>query len=369
MANECPKCPPPGAPNWLATFADLMSLLMCFFVLLLSFATMDAEKLRKVSESLENAFGVQREVPARQIPLGISIIAQHFSPAMTTPTVLDEVRQIVKKPDDEQIEMTLMEQVKREIIEKAKQDAEDQAKKIKEALKDEIKQGLVAIETDELRIIIRVNDTGSFDSGTAELKRGFTPVMQKITKAVLAARGNVMVSGHTDDLPISTDWYRSNWELSSARAVSIASFILENGKLDPKRLVVQGFADTKPLVENNSRANRAVNRRVEIMLEQTPEALYQEELEKFEKELKAYKKEKRKELEPDVEVGTTAIKEDINSVERVDTTPTIDALSSEVVEPNSEAETQGVDTPPAVEVEDLSEMVNNLLNPPEELGN
>mgnify|MGYP000653837289 CR=1 FL=1 len=359
MADECPKCPPVGAPNWLATFADLMSLLMCFFVLLLSFATMDANKLRKVSQSLEDAFGVQRDVPAFEVPLGTSIIAQHFSPAMTTPTVLDEVRQIVKTPN-QSVDMTIIEQVKRKIVDKAKKDTKDQSQKIKEALKNEIKQGLVSIETDELRIIIRINDKGSFDSGTAELKRGFTPVMQKITDAVLAASGKVLVSGHTDDLPISTDWYRSNWELSSGRAVSIASAILENGKLDANRLVVQGYADTKPLVENNSPENRAVNRRVEIMLEQTPEALYQEELEKFEKELDDYKQERIKEGDapaPEPVNIDTAIKVDASLVESIDTTPVAE-LPESSVESNPEPVINEAVT------ENLSDMVNDLLNAP-----
>ena len=70
MSDECPKCPPVGAPLWLATFADLMSLLMCFFVLLLSFATMDAKKFKKMADSMENAFGVQKDVPAYDIPMG-----------------------------------------------------------------------------------------------------------------------------------------------------------------------------------------------------------------------------------------------------------------------------------------------------------
>jgi chemotaxis protein MotB len=92
MVDECPKCPPAGSPLWLATFADLMSLLMCFFVLLLSFATMDATKFKKMSESLEHAFGVQREIFATEIPMGTSIIAQHFSPAQTEPTQLEEIK-------------------------------------------------------------------------------------------------------------------------------------------------------------------------------------------------------------------------------------------------------------------------------------
>lgn len=290
MADDCPKCPPAGAPLWLATFADLMSLLMCFFVLLLSFATMDANKLKKVSESLEAAFGVQREVPATEIPMGTSIIAQHFSPAMTTPTLLEEVRQTINSPSEAK-EKGLIEEIKKEIVEKAVEDVKAQTEAIKKSLSGEISEGLVTVGTDELKIIIRINDKGSFKSGTAELKIGFKPVMKKITQAVLESKGTVIVSGHTDDIPISTDWFRSNWELSSSRAVSVAQFMLAR-KLKSERVVVQGHADTHPLVPNTSRKNRSKNRRVEIILEQTPEALYKTELEKFEGELDEYKKKK-----------------------------------------------------------------------------
>ena len=290
MADDCPKCPPAGAPLWLATFADLMSLLMCFFVLLLSFATMDAVKLKKVSESLEDAFGVQREIPAAEIPLGTSIIAQHFSPAVTTPTLLEEVKQSINQTSDAS-ERNLIEKIKKQIIEEAVDKTKKQAAAIKQALSGEISEGMVTVGTDELKITIRINDKGSFKSGTAELMRGFKPVMQRITDAVLESKGTVMVSGHTDDIPISTDWFRSNWELSSSRAVSVAQFMLDK-KLNSERVVVQGYADTHPLVPNNSRANRSKNRRVEIILEQTPEALYKSEVEKFENELDEYKKNK-----------------------------------------------------------------------------
>jgi len=311
MADDCPKCPPAGAPLWLATFADLMSLLMCFFVLLLSFATMDANKLKKVSESLEAAFGVQRDIPAAEIPLGTSIIAQHFSPAVTTPTLLEEVKQTINNTSDA-TEKNLIEKIKKQIIEQAVNKTKKQADAIKQALSGEISEGLVTVGTDELKITIRINDKGSFKSGTAELKVGFRPVMQKITDAVLESKGTVMVSGHTDDIPISTDWFRSNWELSSSRAVSVAQFMLAK-KLKSERVVVQGYADTQPLVPNNSRANRSKNRRVEIILEQTPEALYKSEVEKFEGELDEYKKNKLIEVDKLAPANPIILENEVNS--------------------------------------------------------
>jgi chemotaxis protein MotB len=246
-----------------------MSLLMCFFVLLLSFATMDASKFRKMAESLENAFGVQRDIPATEIPMGTSIIAQHFSPAQTEPTPMEQIKQMANQESSKlDVSVDDMEKIKQKILEAKINEIEDQAEKIKQSLKQEIKQGLVSVGTEELKITIRINEKGSFSSGTAELKVGFEPIMKKITGAVNNSVGTVHVAGHTDNIPISNDWYRSNWELAASRSVTVAHFMLKNKQTDSARLVVQGFADTKPLVANNSAENRAKNRRVEIIITQ-----------------------------------------------------------------------------------------------------
>ncbi len=269
MAEECPKCPPAGAPLWLATFADLMSLLMCFFVLLLSFATMDISKFKKLAGSMNEAFGVQSTISANEIPMGTSIIAQHFSPAQTTPSALDEIKQSTEQ-EDKKLSMSVddMEQVKQQLLQIKLDEIEAQAIKIEESLEEEIKEGLVSVETDGLKIVIRIDEKGSFPSGAAVLKAGFEPVMEKITEAVNGSVGEVYVAGHTDNIPISTDWYRSNWELSASRSVTVAHFMLKNKNTDAKRVIIQGYADTRPLVDNDSAENRAKNRRVEIIIAQ-----------------------------------------------------------------------------------------------------
>ncbi len=258
-----------GAPAWVMTFADLMSLLMCFFVLLLSFATMDANRFKKMAESMKHAFGVQREIPVYDVVKGTSIIAQHFSPATTEPTLLDEVKQTtttvennVEIPEDEK------KKLQRELLEAKQKAVEEEAKKIRDSLKNEIKEGLVSIETEAGRIVIRIHEKGSFPSGSAVLNAGFSPAMEKIRDAVRDSVGDVVIAGHTDDIPISTDWYRSNWELSASRAVTVAHEILQDGKVDPIRMVIEGHAETKPIVPNDSAESRSKNRRVEIILVQ-----------------------------------------------------------------------------------------------------
>ncbi|MCW8920322.1 MAG: type VI secretion system protein TssL, partial [Sedimenticola sp.] len=105
MSDDCPKCDE-GLPPWLATFADLMSLLMCFFVLLLSFAEIDAVRFKKMADSMKDAFGVQREIPATDIVMGTSVIKQEFSPStVPQPTVINEIRQQTTDVEKEQLGM------------------------------------------------------------------------------------------------------------------------------------------------------------------------------------------------------------------------------------------------------------------------
>ncbi len=269
--TECPKCKP-GAPMWVVTFGDMMSLLLCFFVLLLSFATMDLIKFRQMAASLKNAFGVQTKVEAYEAVKGTSVVSEHFTPGTVEPTPLDEIRQ---KTTDEQPYLDIPENTKNlspqelekhfEALQLKK--LEEEAKKIRESLVDEIKAGKVSVETEKWRIIIRIHEKGSFPSGSAVLNAGFSSSMAKIAEAVKASRGKVVVAGHTDDVPIINERYRSNWELSAARAVTVAHELLKGG-VDPKRMMVAGYADNRPLVPNNSADNRASNRRVEVLLEQ-----------------------------------------------------------------------------------------------------
>jgi chemotaxis protein MotB len=91
--QECPKCPPEGLPAWLATFADLMSLLMCFFVLLLSFSEMDVLKFKQIAGSMKFAFGVQNKIEVKDIPKGTSVIAMEFRPGRPEPTPIDTIQQ------------------------------------------------------------------------------------------------------------------------------------------------------------------------------------------------------------------------------------------------------------------------------------
>lgn len=281
--HKCPECIP-GLPAWLATFGDLMSLLMCFFVLLLSFAEMDAQKFKKMAGSMANAFGVQLVIKLDDIPKGTSIIAQEFSPGKPDPTPINEIYQhtdeitamsldveCAEEFDIEQgveaveagVELQTIEQ-----MEELKAQTENDAMALAETMKEQIVAGQVEIETKGRSIIIRIREQGSFYSGSAELHEKYVPVLAEVRDLLSQRPGDIQIQGHTDDVPINTPRFRSNWELSSSRAVSVAHELLLDKEIDPVRITVSGLGDTRPLISNDSLSNRAVNRRVEIVISQ-----------------------------------------------------------------------------------------------------
>ena len=279
-AEECPKCPA-GLPPWLATFADLMSLLMCFFVLLLSFATIDAVKFKKMAESMKDAFGVQREIPAAEIVMGVSVIKREFSPTIAEESIVEQVKQQTTETRKENLEMKdptpestpsptqeelEKQQLEEQLQKKLEQEAEEQVEELQQALDSEIEAGQVTVEREGSKVIIRIQEKGSFASGSASLDPEFFEVMDKITAVLQEKSGKIVVAGHTDNIPIRTGRFRSNWELSSARAVTVLHAMLRNPNIDEDRVLVEGHAETNPLVDNDTPENRAKNRRVELIV-------------------------------------------------------------------------------------------------------
>lgn len=279
--QKCPPCPA-GLPGWLATFGDLMSLLMCFFVLLLSFSEMDVLKFKQLAGSMREAFGVQNQIKVEDVPKGTSIIAQEFSPGRPEPTPLNEVRQMTVNNDMNTLDIRSLEgeadnpdKFKGEsdadnieqIQRKDEQEAKQEAIKFAAALAEEIGEGSVEVETDGKKIIIRVKEKGSFVSGSAVLRDEYIPVIAKIRDMLLNVNGKVAIEGHTDNIPYSGRSFISNWDLSAARALAVANEIFADERIEQKNYRITGMADTKPLMPNNSAENRAANRRVEIVIQ------------------------------------------------------------------------------------------------------
>ena len=251
-----------SAPPWIVTFADLMVLLMCFFVLMLSFSEMDAEKFKLLSGSMHEAFGVQTSLRTDDPPKGTSLEAQEFSPATPEPTDRNDVRQYTVDSDLNTLDLGLEARLKE--LKAQEEQAEERMQRLREVFQQEIEDGRLLIRRDSTNVVIQLLEKDSFASGNAELEAGAHDALAKVGRMIVSMPGAITVAGHTDNVPIrSGGMYRSNWDLSAARAASVAHELLAAG-VEPARLMVSGHADTQPRVANDTPEHRALNRRVDI---------------------------------------------------------------------------------------------------------
>ena len=214
---------------WMATFADMMTLLLCFFILLLSFATMDIVKFRDAMGSVQEALGVQFEHDGQ-------FEAVASSPLQTDP------------------------------YEEAPEIGEDRAllEELNSAIEEEGLESEVSAAIDGRGVIVRINGQVLYPRGDAALKEASTAILSRIAGLAKGTSHRLMIEGHTDDLPIRTARYPSNWELSTARAIAAMRFFVEQN-VDAGRVGVAGYADLRPIQPNDSEANRGANRRVEFV--------------------------------------------------------------------------------------------------------
>jgi len=261
MAEEQKKCPPTGSPAWMATFADLMSLLLVLFVLLLTFSEMNVIKYKQMAGAMRSAFGISKQDRlAGVIEVDGQLnrkVARNVSPTQTpTPTVsLD----IPDTTEEEEFDID-----PQETPEEQASDVEDEVAKI---IAEEAADKGVDVERNGNEVKIRFPSEIAFGSGSANVGSAFADLLDKLTDVIKKSQGEVLVGGHTDNIPLGGGGpYRSNWELSAARATSVVHHFLNYTDIEPGKMAVQGFGDSRPLVPNDSPENRAKNRRVEITL-------------------------------------------------------------------------------------------------------
>ena len=234
MSDETPQIEEveEGAPAWVVTFGDLMSLLLCFFVLLLSFSEMDRNKYRVVSGSVRNAFGLQRKRPVFESPKGQRMIAREFDQAIVISKVKDVIQPIIK-------EMEMQYEDRKELLD---------------------------IEVEENQVTIRMMGEATFDTGKAELRPELIPLLRKVGEVLSSTRGEIIIAGHTDNTPLKGGVFGSNLGLSMARAGSVAEFLMASADIDPQRISAMGFGEYRPLTTNDTEEVRRKNRRVEIVV-------------------------------------------------------------------------------------------------------
>ena len=220
-----------GAPAWVTTFADFMSLLMCFFVMLLSMSEIDTEKFKAMIEGMTRGFDTKHA--------DVSVKA------------VDSKTKSQNKARMSDREKTVSDAVK-----------------LQDLLKPMIQKGQVELLVRDGLIVIRVLQGGSFKSGSSKLKIAFKPIARKLKKILAEIEGTVAISGHTDDRAVKSRRFRDNFELSSSRAYSVLHELLKGGDVQPNRFVVNGYAETQPLAPNSTAANRNRNRRVELIINQ-----------------------------------------------------------------------------------------------------
>ena len=261
MAEEEKKCPPTGAPAWMATFADLMSLLLVLFVLLLTFSEMNVIKYKQMAGSIRSAFGIsQQDRLAGVIEIDGQLerkVARNVSPTSTPiPTVSVEIPDTT---EEEEFDID-----PKETPEEQASDVENEVVKI---IAEEAADQGVDVERHGNEVKIRFPSEIAFSSGSANIGTEFAELLDKLTNVIKKSNGEVLVGGHTDNIPLGSGGpYRSNWELSAARATSVIHHFLNYSDIQPDKLAVQGFGDSRPLVPNDTEENRAKNRRVEITL-------------------------------------------------------------------------------------------------------
>ncbi|MGB0679787.1 MAG: OmpA family protein [Polyangiales bacterium] len=224
-----------GAPAWMATFSDLATLLLTFFVLLLSFAELNVVEFKQFLGSIRDAFGVQNLVQGDYEAMAADPVDLNMQP--TQP--------IVPITADDNAALAL----------------------VRKALRRKHKKGSIEVVMQRRGIVVRIKDQILFSPGSDELSSKAGPVLDDIYKLTEAIQSNVTIEGHTDNVPIHNLRFPSNWELSAGRAASVLRYLLQHHPIEPERVRIAGYADTRPVEGNDTSKGRASNRRVEFVFE------------------------------------------------------------------------------------------------------
>lgn len=239
--------PKKGAPAYMNTYGDMMTLLLTFFVLLFSMSSIDVSKFKAIVASFEGGAGM--------LDGGETVQESTYK-------IGNGIKQFPEQKS------------KKENTENAQEkDAEKQIEQMKENLEkyiqDQKLEEKVTIERNGDEIILRFDDVLLFDTGKADIKPGAVPVLDKVglkLKEYLQQGYRIRLEGHTDNRPIKTIQFPSNWELSAARAIAVAKFYIKEMNFTPSKISTEGFGENAPIGDNGTTQGRAMNRRVEIKI-------------------------------------------------------------------------------------------------------
>jgi chemotaxis protein MotB len=216
--------------RWLLTYADLITLLLAFFVMLYVFSKQDTKKYDAMAMELKAIFSGESGLVDKGGRTG-----SNASDSSST------------GPSNEEIIRQLREQLN--II--SGTDGSDKN---------------FSIINDERGVVIRIMDQAFYDLGKADLKEKAVKTLDKIAPVLKTLKNEIRIEGHTDNVPINTEEFRSNWELSVRRATEVVKYLIEKGDLSPQRISAAGYGEYRPVAANDSDSNRALNRRIEIIV-------------------------------------------------------------------------------------------------------
>ncbi|WP_291658949.1 OmpA family protein [Clostridium sp.] len=230
--------------DWLATYADTITLLLTFFVLLYSMSTIDNEKLKALSEAFILEMNGKAASAILDFDNGSEIVYDDDEDLPEEPSLEEEV----SKEDEYLVELgKLYDKVEEFIIENNMQDE-------------------VTIAKTDQGVALQLKDNVLFETASAVLTQDSFTVLDKIYNLIYSLENKILIEGHTDSRPINTAEYPSNWELSTARAVNVVRYFIEKKGVTPERLSAAGYGEHKPLAPNDTHENMAINRRVSILI-------------------------------------------------------------------------------------------------------
>ncbi|CQR48157.1 Motility protein B [Paraliobacillus sp. PM-2] len=246
-----------GAPKWMVTFADMVTLILVFFVLLFSMSQIDLVKFQAVAESFRNRM-IFDSYPST---LEMDHPTENSEHREQNEGSDDTLNNLSDAEDQEQNEQT-----NSEVMEDNQESLDKLLAEIKTFLRENNLENTITANRTDQGVVLILQERILFDTAEAEIKSSGEPFLEKVSLLLGNIPNEIRVEGHTDNRPISTARYPSNWELSGARASSVIRYIIDNSNLDQSRFIAVGYGDTRPIVKNNSEANWRKNRRVEIVI-------------------------------------------------------------------------------------------------------
>jgi chemotaxis protein MotB len=237
--------------RWLVSYADFITLLFAFFVVMFASSQTDKSRAKQISQAVEKALADGKTLgvpPAVAKILGGTVDDRGMGNAqMKGPGGAQ--RAAKEAPPDDVVELA------------------PSMKALTSELEKEIKAGTVEVNLEPRGLVVSLKQTAFFPSGTDALDPATYPILQKVADALNAVSNPLRIEGHTDSVPIHTARFRSNWELSAARSISMMELMADRFKVDRQRVAIVGFADTAPLTSNDTEDGRARNRRVDIVIQ------------------------------------------------------------------------------------------------------